>query len=429
MDLLQRSVTAGVFIVCILLLRRLAFHKLPKRMFAVLWELAVLRLILPFSYQVRYTPVREWAIPVLFWREADMEPSMVKEEVQGLLDFFFRNRELVYFLGVILTAMFFLIGYVRIHWQFREAIPVNSMNDIIVESDFQKLTRGVRIKILDRIATPVTYGFFRPIIILPKSMDFSDRDMISYVLRHEMVHVRWGDNLWKFLSMAALCLHWFNPLVLVMLLFLNKDMEIACDASVVSTMEENDRRKYAMTLVMLAENMQYITNLSGFGKSAVSERIKEIMNYKKVSKIGSLCAALVLLGGTAVFVSVKEEEKGVEVAPMSAMIVVGEEAADISFEEKANATVFFEEGISEERIDEIGNELLATQGVEGIGYTSADEAWGVFAEKYLDEEIKVSFKENPLKDSANYEVYLSDKSEEVIQAIEKIDGVRKVNVR
>ena len=93
MDLLQRSVTAGVFIVCILLLRRLAFHKLPKRMFAVLWELAVLRLILPFSYQVRYTPVREWAIPVLFWREADMEPSMVKEEVQGLLDFFLRNRE------------------------------------------------------------------------------------------------------------------------------------------------------------------------------------------------------------------------------------------------------------------------------------------------------------------------------------------------
>ena len=179
-----------------------------------------------------------------------------------------------------------------------------------------------------------------------------------------------------------------------------------------------------MTLVILAEKCAFSPKIcSGFGRSAVSERIKEIMNYKKMTKIGSFCAALVLLGGTAVFVSAKESTA--EAVPSASVTVMEENLGD--YEDQDCVVVYFDVGTTEERKEEIGNELLAVDGVTGVGYTSAEAAWAVFAEEYLSEDIVFSFNgENPLKDSANYTVYLSERTEETIRAIESIEGVRRV---
>lgn len=99
-----------------------------------------------------------------------------------------------------------------------------------------------------------------------------------------------------------------------------------------------------MTLVMLAEKAQYFVH-NGFGKSAVKERVREIMNYKKVTKAGSLCALLVMLGGTASFVSAKEAEKGIA----EPMVGVEMEEGDIrdktdSGKLKTSVTVFLKKG-------------------------------------------------------------------------------------
>ena len=428
MILLQRSVAAGILILYVLLLRRMASGRLPKRTFAVLWKLAVVRLLLPFSVPVEINLVREWAEPILVLPETGMEMEMAEVQDTGVVELVLQNIDLIWFLGLIMAALFFLFGYVKAYLQFREAIPIeNTSNDIYEKGFYERLTKGVKICVLDRLVTPITYGVFRPCIILPKTMEFADKAMLCYVLRHEMVHIKYRDNLWKLLAIIAFCPHWFNPLALMLLFFMNKDMEIACDESVISAMREKDRKKYALTLVMLAEKAQYFVH-NGFGKSAVKERVREIMNYKKVTKAGSLCALLVMLGGTASFVSAKEAEKGIA----EPMVGVEMEEGDIrdktdSGKLKTSVTVFFEEGISEERIGQIGNELLEVKGVEGIGYTSPEDAWAVFSDKYLSEEVTISFKENPLKNSGNYTVYLSEQSEEAVHSIEKIDGVRRVN--
>ncbi len=52
MGLLQRSITAGILIASILILRCFTFRKLSKRVFTVLWKMAIVRLLLPFSFQV-----------------------------------------------------------------------------------------------------------------------------------------------------------------------------------------------------------------------------------------------------------------------------------------------------------------------------------------------------------------------------------------
>lgn len=91
-------------------------------------------------------------------------------------------------------------------------------------------------------------------------------------------------------------------------------------------------------------------------------------------------------------------------------------------------TVFFEEGISEERIAQIGNEIQARSEVDHINYISADEAWNSFKEEYLGEYAD-GFTENPLADSANYEIYIKDVSMQatLVTFLETVEGIRMVN--
>ena len=92
-------------------------------------------------------------------------------------------------------------------------------------------------------------------------------------------------------------------------------------------------------------------------------------------------------------------------------------------------TVFFEEGISDERIAEIGSLIEKRAEVSHIKCVSADAAWESFKDDYLGEYADGFGDDNPLPNSANYEVYLNDVSmqDSLVTYIESLDGVRRVN--
>lgn len=101
-------------------------------------------------------------------------------------------------------------------------------------------------------------------------------------------------------------------------------------------------------------------------------------------------------------------------------------------ETSVGVTVFFDEGTSEEQITYIGDEIKTRAEVAEINYISAEQAWENFkAEYYGDEsDLMEGFEDdNPLKDSASYEIYLNDVSmqRQLVKFIENIDGVRQVN--
>lgn len=91
-------------------------------------------------------------------------------------------------------------------------------------------------------------------------------------------------------------------------------------------------------------------------------------------------------------------------------------------------TVFFDEGISQERITEIGSLIEARTEVKQLHYVSADEAWEGFKKDYLGEYAD-GFAENPLADSSHYEIYLNDVSMQssLVTYLESLEGVRMVN--
>jgi len=113
-------------------------------------------------------------------------------------------------------------------------------------------------------------------------------------------------------------------------------------------------------------------------------------------------------------------------------VILNVNSAAQYYEQEIGMTVLFEEGITEERIQEIGNEILAIDGVAEMTYTSPEEAWEDFQETYFqgDEEAAASFgTDNPLVNSASYSVKTKTIEDQpaVESAILAIDGVRVVN--
>lgn len=96
-------------------------------------------------------------------------------------------------------------------------------------------------------------------------------------------------------------------------------------------------------------------------------------------------------------------------------------------EQNVSITVFFEEGITEERIDEIGDMIGRRSEVARYELVTAEEAWEKFSVQLG--EYAEGFTENPLENCANYQIYLGDvsKQSELVNYLEGVDGVRKIN--
>lgn len=215
--------------------------------------------------------------------------------------------------GVLISALIFMVPHIRCRLEYRTAVPAGSeFPNYMIQTGF--IRRKVRIKQYDQIKTPFTYGILKPVILLPKEMVKLGDGQLRYVLIHEYIHIRHFDAVLKYIFAFAACIHWFNPLVWVMYLLANRDIELSCDESVVHSFGESLKSDYARTLISLEESKSRLTPLcSHFCKNAVEERIKAIMKIKKTSLAGS-AIALVLTASIAITFTTSAAEAPTETA-------------------------------------------------------------------------------------------------------------------
>lgn len=128
-----------------------------------------------------------------------------------------------------------------------------------------------------------TMGLFRPIIIIPEDMRGEQRDI---VLLHEMYHIKRNDIVFRFLMMAAICMHWFNPFIYCLRKALYRTSEINCDERVLGHLSGEQRRLYAREIYLQAEAARkegdVFVKLGGH-KSLTKERVENIMTIDKKS--------------------------------------------------------------------------------------------------------------------------------------------------
>ncbi|MGL5253545.1 MAG: M56 family metallopeptidase, partial [Brevinema sp.] len=296
MSLMQMSVSGAIMILAVIVIRALAINRLPKKTFIVLWGIVLLRLLVPFklpsqfsvySFMNKHIPAIQGVtelrntnfLPAPF---ADLPTAgdVIQGEVATSASFY----AIIWGVGLIVCAVFFMVTYYKCRKEFRESLPVK--NDFLTKWIAEhKLIRQIEIRQSSRISAPLTYGILKPIILMPKSTKWDDTKQIEYILSHEFIHIKRFDAATKLLLTAALCIHWFNPLVWAMYILSNRDIELSCDETVVHSLGNTTKSAYALTLISMEESKSRLTPLcNNFSKNAIEERITAIMKMKKNSK-------------------------------------------------------------------------------------------------------------------------------------------------
>ena len=109
-------------------------------------------------------------------------------------------------------------------------------------------------------------------------MDWKNEKQLQYVLSHEYVHIYRYDTVTKLIATLALCIHWFNPFVWVMYILFNRDIELACDESVIRQFGEKSKSAYSLMLInMEATKSGLLPFCNSFSKNAIEERITAII--------------------------------------------------------------------------------------------------------------------------------------------------------
>ena len=206
---------------------------------------------------------------------------------------------LVWLAGTLVLAVWFAAAYVRCRWNFQTSLPAEGG----YVSRWQETHPRVSVRVSDRISGPLTYGLLRPVILLPRGMDRENETVLSHILTHEYVHIRYLDGLTKLVLAGTLCVHWWNPAVWLMAVLANRDLELACDEAVVRRL--GDPAAYARTLLAMEEARAGLC--PRFAQSPIEERIQAMMKKKRVPVFLTACALLLAVCVTTAFATSAKE--------------------------------------------------------------------------------------------------------------------------
>ena len=401
MSLLQMSFLGTVIILLIVVLRAVLINRLPKKTFLILWWIVLIRLLVPFSIksvtsiysllQSIYSDIN----PVRTAQTTTFLPihGNMPETANGLSEAMVQRTEsisilsVIWLAGLLLCFGFFAVSYIKCYREFRFSLPVE--NDILEAwKEKHPLKRSLSIRQTETIAAPLSYGVIRPVILMPKNTEWKNIYQLRYVLEHEYVHIRRLDMLTKLIMIAAVCIHWFNPLVWVMYILFNRDLELSCDETVVRRFGMDIKSVYATALISMEEKKSGLTPLcNSFSKNAIEERIRAIMKIKKTSKFAVMISAVLVIGVTGGFAtSASSLEKNTETAQENGETTVALNEVNIREDESLSSSDV-EWWTAEEYAKWLDEEKEVLQSMIGEKAYTGGDGWFVWTQEKVDETI------------------------------------------
>ena len=401
MSLLQMSFLGTVIILLIVVLRAVLINRLPKKTFLILWWIALIRLLVPFSIksvtsiysllQSIYSDIN----PVRTAQTTTFLPihGNMPEIANGLSEAMVQRTEsisilsVIWLAGLLLCFGFFAVSYIKCYREFRFSLPVE--NDILEAwKEKHPLKRSLSIRQTETIAAPLSYGVIRPVILMPKNTEWKNIYQLRYVLEHEYVHIRRLDMLTKLIMIAAVCIHWFNPLVWVMYILFNRDLELSCDETVVRRFGMDIKSVYATALISMEEKKSGLTPLcNSFSKNAIEERIRAIMKIKKTSKFAVIISVVLVICVTGGFAtSASSLEKNTETAQGNGETTVALNEVNIREDESLSSSDV-EWWTAEEYAKWLDEEKEVLQSMIGEKAYTGGDGWFVWTQEKVDETI------------------------------------------
>ncbi len=322
---LSLSLSASILAVLIFAIKPFIKNKLVKSVQYYIWVLVLLRLVIPFSFEssimnyVFYNDKASYDVSI-----EDTSPSMTGIGESSIYSSILPNVEqnaakgvynndtdhsrylrdllnqyvlYLWLVGMIIVLAVNLTGYIRFsNYLKQENKPATEEQNRIL-ADLLNGRHKVRLVRNKLVTTPMLIGILRPCIVIP-DIDFNPKQLKN-ILLHEVIHLKRFDIAVKWLTMIAVSIHWFNPLVYFIKKEVDRACELSCDEAVIKNLDSAEKQAYGETLIDVSAETNYPTGVlqatMSEDKATLKERLVAIMKHNKKSKITAIVSGLLFL--------------------------------------------------------------------------------------------------------------------------------------
>lgn len=330
-QLINISLGSSLIIICSILLKRFINNIYSNKLFYYLWIILAIRLLIPFEINIPImvinngNDINNSSIPVPFDKTENVSyphytnqyEYFTNDNLEFNKNFDYRTFKIehkrkvqsknlepqiafIWISGIIFWLAYYFIIQIRFLNKAYKSSVISSDEYIYILTkkiaDELKLKKIPSIYISDSIASPMLVNPIKPSIIIPNFLKESPN--IDIILKHELIHHKRRDLLFKNIILLASILHWFNPIVHIMVKTFNESCELVCDEFLLKDKNEEYRQLYGKAIldtISTSKKSYYVANICfSTTKHVLKDRIKSIMNMRK-RKNGLIIAICLLL--------------------------------------------------------------------------------------------------------------------------------------
>ena len=269
------------------------------------WLVVVIGLIVPFRPQWNVVPIFQIGNDTSISIAQTIENAALYSAVPSISRW--QIAAMVWLAGVII----FLSCHAIKHYRFvkmtnRWSVGITDEQTLALIQSLKEemgIAKRIELYVCSCVGSPMMISFVKPRIFLPTTE--LAHDELRFIFKHELVHYKRKDLLYKYMVLAATAIHWFNPVVYLVAKEIANLCEMSCDAEVVKNADADTRQFYSEAIIGVVKYQSKLktvlsTNYYG-GKKGMRNRISSIMDMNnKKAGIAIVCMALVITLGTGV---------------------------------------------------------------------------------------------------------------------------------
>lgn len=299
LNVLQSSFSTSVIILTILAVSKITSKKYIGKWRYWVWLVLSIRLVLPFSFTISNAPITldiSTISNIQMSNSVKIDNSNLDTKVQNYKhNIGYQEKNYILWRGIFSTIWFVIFLSIVIASLFSYVYYKRKLSESFMEVDettlslFEQVKTEVQVKrhipifYCGQIHSPMIMGVFSPIILLP-SYTYQDIDLY-FIFKHELTHFKNKDMYIKVLLLLIKALHWFNPLIRIMVKDFDDTLEMCCDEAVVLQEPKWRKKIYINTILSSIKqyndsNMSFNTNLNG-GFKTMKKRVENIMRKQK----------------------------------------------------------------------------------------------------------------------------------------------------
>ncbi|HBF4772709.1 beta-lactamase inducer [Clostridioides difficile] len=195
----------------------------------------------------------------------------------------------IWILGIILISFYYLKNnfkfYSYVENLQEEVLDVNIINVLDEQVKKLNINRGFKVYRVKGIYSPAIIGLRDYKIIIPEK-EYNNREL-NFIFRHELVHYKRKDNLFKAMISLVCTIYWFNPICHLLKKQFNELCELSCDEIVIDEYTSSEVEEYAYLIldtIKYKKTLRYSTCVSQFRNEKniiLKKRLNRMFNKDK----------------------------------------------------------------------------------------------------------------------------------------------------